>query len=112
MDGKGRCLDNVFVERLWRTVKYEEVYLHAYESVAEARQQLTGYFTFYNSRRPHSSLGGMTPDTAYFGKREPKAPHDVELVIGTYLHPTPPQTIACSAFYEVTISAKPQYFEF
>jgi putative transposase len=48
----------------------EHVYLHAYESVAEARQELTSYFTFYNSHRPHSSLGGMTPDTAYFGKRE------------------------------------------
>jgi putative transposase len=69
MDGKGRWIDNVFVERLWKSVKYEHVYLHAYESVAEARQQLTCYFTFYNSHRPHSSLGGMTPDTAYFGKR-------------------------------------------
>jgi len=68
MDGKGRWIDNVFVERLWKSVKYEHVYLHAYESVAEARQQLTSYFTFYNSHRPHSSLGGMTPDTAYFGK--------------------------------------------
>src|SRR6266540_3285028 len=67
MDGKGRWIDNVFVERLWRSVKYEHVYLHAYESVAEARQQLTRYFTFYNTRRPHTSLGGMTPDTAYFG---------------------------------------------
>jgi len=65
MDGKGRWIDNVFVERLWKSVKYEHVYLHAYESVAEARQQLTSYFTFYNTQRPHSSLGGMTPDTAY-----------------------------------------------
>jgi len=68
MDGKGRWVDNVFVERLWRSVKYEHVYLHAYESVTEARQQLASYFTFYNSHRPHSSLSGMTPDTAYFGK--------------------------------------------
>ncbi len=68
MDGKGRWIDNVFVERLWKSVKYEHVYLHAYESVAEARQQLTSYFTFFNTRRPHSSLSGMTPDTAYFGK--------------------------------------------
>ena len=59
---------NVFVERLWKSVKYEHVYLYAYESVTEARQQLASYFTFYNSLRPHSSLGGVTPDTAYFGK--------------------------------------------
>jgi putative transposase len=67
MDGKGRWVDNVFVERLWRSVKYEHVYLHAYESVAEAKQQLASYFEFYNTRRPHSSLGGQTPDTAYCG---------------------------------------------
>jgi len=73
MDGKGRWIDNVFIERLWKSVKYEHVYLHAYESVAEARQQLTSYFTFYNTRRPHSSLGGMTPDTAYFGTRATKS---------------------------------------
>ena len=72
MDGKGRWIDNVFVERLWKSVKYEHVYLHAYESVTEARQQLASYFTFYNSRRPHSSLGGVTPDTAYFGNLETK----------------------------------------
>ena len=73
MDGRGRWIDNVFVERLWKSVKYEHVYLHAYESVGEARQQLARYFTFYNTRRPHSSLGGMTPDTAYFAKRETKS---------------------------------------
>ena len=70
MDGTGRWVDNVFVERLWKSVKYEHVYLHAYESVDEARRQLTSYFTFYNSGRPHSSLGGTTPDTAYFGRLE------------------------------------------
>ena len=53
-------------------MKYEHVYLHAYESVAEARQQLASYFNFYNTHRPHSSLGGMTPDTAYFGNLETK----------------------------------------
>jgi len=67
MDGKGRWLDNVFIERLWKSVKYEHVYLHAYENVAEAKRQLAEYFTFYNSRRPHSSLNAKTPDMAYFG---------------------------------------------
>ena len=57
---------NVFVERLWRSVKYEEVYLRAYDTVAEARNSLAGYFGFYNSRRPHSSLDRQTPDQAYF----------------------------------------------
>ena len=67
MDGKGRWCDNVFVERLWRTVKYEEVYLHAYESPTHAKQRLARYFEFYNQRRPHTALDGETPDTAYFG---------------------------------------------
>ena len=66
MDGKGAWRDNVFVERLWRSVKYEEVYLHAYESIAAARHGLDRYFTFYNSRRPHSSLDEQTPDQVYF----------------------------------------------
>ncbi len=61
MDGKGRCLDNVFVERLWRTVKYEEVYLKAYVSLVNAHAQLDTYFRFYNERRPHSSLADATP---------------------------------------------------
>src|ERR1700684_3719361 len=66
MDGKGAWRDNVFVERLWRSVKYEEVYLRAYDRVAEARASLVRYLAFYNGRRPHSSLDGMTPDQAYF----------------------------------------------
>jgi len=66
MDGKGAWRDNVFVERLWRSVKYEEVYLHAYDSVSEARASIGRYFDFYNRRRPHSSLDGTTPDQAYF----------------------------------------------
>jgi len=73
MDGRGAWRDNVFVERLWRSVKYEEVYLHAYDSVAEARTGLTRYLTFYNSRRPHSSLDGQTPDHAYFTHAPPVA---------------------------------------
>jgi len=66
MDGKGAWRDNVFVERLWRSVKYEEVYLRAYESVGEARTSIGRYLDFYNQRRPHSSLDGTTPDRAYF----------------------------------------------
>ena len=66
MDGKGSWRDNLFVERLWKTVKYEEVYLHAYASVTEAREHLSSYFTFYNHGRPHSSLDGQTPDMVYF----------------------------------------------
>ena len=66
MDGRGAWRDNVFVERLWRSVKYEEVYLRAYDSVAEARASLGRYLTFYNTRRPHSSLDARTPDQAYF----------------------------------------------
>jgi putative transposase len=69
MDGKGRWVDNVFVERLWKSVKYEHVYLHAYDNVAEARQQLATYLDFYNTRRPHSSLGGRTPDMTYFDQQ-------------------------------------------
>jgi putative transposase len=66
MDGKGAWRDNVFVERLWRSVKYEEVYLRAYDGVSEARASIGRYFDFYNQRRPHSSLDGATPDQAYF----------------------------------------------
>lgn len=66
MDGRGAWRDNVFVERLWRSVKYEEVYLRAYESVSDARAAIGRYLDFYNSRRPHSSLDGGTPDQAYF----------------------------------------------
>jgi len=66
MDGKGAWRDNVFVERLWRSIKYEEVYLRAYDSVSEARASIGRYIGFYNERRPHTSLDGMTPDRAYF----------------------------------------------
>ena len=67
MDGKGRWVDNVFVERLWRSVKYEEVYLKAYESITEARSSLGDYLKFYNQERKHQTLG-MTPDQRYFGE--------------------------------------------
>jgi len=68
MDGKGSWRDNVFVERLWRTIKYEEVYLRAYDSVSDARASIGRYLGFYNQRRPHSSLDRQTPDEAYFNR--------------------------------------------
>ena len=67
MDGKGRALDNVFVERLWRSVKYEEIYPKGYESMKEVRQGLKRYFKFYNEKRPHQSLGYSTPAEIYHG---------------------------------------------
>ena len=67
MDGQGAWRDNLFVERLWKSVKYEEVYLHAYDSGAEAHQGLARYFAFYNQGRPHTALDGRTPDMVYFG---------------------------------------------
>lgn len=66
MDGKGRWRDNVFIERLWKSVKYEEVYLHAYDTVSVARAGLSRYFTFYNTRRPHRALDRRPPDAVYF----------------------------------------------
>ena len=71
MDAKGAWRDNVFVERLWRTIKYEEVYLRAYDSVSAARESLGRYPAFYNKRRPHSSLDGQTPDQAYLNPARP-----------------------------------------
>ena len=68
MDGKGRWCDNVFIERFWRSIKYEEVYLHAYESVSEARNRIGQYIQFFNNRRPHSSLQAQTPDQVYFNR--------------------------------------------
>ena len=67
MDSKRRWIDNVFVERLWRSVKYEDIYLHAYETMRELKAALIGYFDFYNARRPHQSLDYCTPDEFYFG---------------------------------------------
>ena len=68
MEGKGRWIDNVFIERLWRSVKYEEIYLHAYTNGTEARTALTRYFGFYNAVRSHQSHDYRTPDEVYFGE--------------------------------------------
>jgi putative transposase len=75
MDGRGRCMDNIFTERLWRTVKYENVYLKSYHDINEAQQGLTDYFQFYNHTRPHQSLENMTPAKVYFGVHESKTTH-------------------------------------
>ena len=72
MDGKGRAMDNIMVERLWRTVKYEEVYLRDYESVSELKKALKTYFDFYNNIRPHQTFGGRTPSEIYWGETEMK----------------------------------------
>jgi len=66
MDGRGRCMDNVFIERLWRSVKYEEVYLKAYAGGIQAQKSLAEYFTFYNTTRKHQALDRQTPDQVYF----------------------------------------------
>ena len=68
MDGKGAWRDNVMVERFWRSIKYEEVYIHAYTKVPEARAAIGRYILFFNSRCPHTSLDGQTPDQAYFNQ--------------------------------------------
>ena len=74
MDGRGRAHDNIFTERLWRSVKYEEVYMREYRSPRKAREGLRQYFEFYNNRRPHQALGYRTPAEVYFGhKREEMA---------------------------------------
>ena len=65
MDGRGRWMDNVFIERLWRSLKYECIYLHAFETGSELRAGLMGWIGYYNTRRPHSMLAGRTPDEAY-----------------------------------------------
>ena len=82
MDGKGRYLDNILVERLWRTVKYEEVYLRAYESVREARVRIDAYMRFYNNERPHQSLGYRTPAQTYHVRLRSNIRHRTPIVIG------------------------------
>ena len=81
MDGKGRYADNIFVERLWRTVKYEEVYLKAYASAGEARRELGVYFRFYNDQRPHQALGYSTPGEVF---SEGRAPQNEESTAGRW----------------------------
>mgnify|MGYP003388870724 CR=1 FL=1 len=73
MDGRGCWRDNVFVERLWRSIKVENVYLHAYANVSEAKAGIGKYLTFFNEERPHSSLYGQVPDTVYFASMPPIA---------------------------------------
>lgn len=82
MDGRGRCMDNIFTERLWRTVKYEEVYLKSYRTIHEARMNLSAYFEFYNNQRRHQSLDYQTPAMVYYGKTANKksASADAELI--------------------------------
>lgn len=70
MDGRGRCMDNIFTERLWRTVKYEDIFLNSYRTIEEARDGLTEYFHFYNTERKHSSLNKRTPADAYFNSKQ------------------------------------------
>jgi putative transposase len=74
MDGKGRAIDNIFTERLWRSIKYEEVYLNSYETPREARERLRNYLLFYNRERPHQSLGYRTPSEVHFGISESSCP--------------------------------------
>ncbi|MGX1101313.1 putative transposase [Amorphus sp. MBR-141] len=70
MDGKGRCLDNVFIERLWRSMKYECVYLHAWETGSQAKAGIGRWITFYNHQRPHAAHGGQPPAMVYFSSIE------------------------------------------
>ena len=74
MDGKGRWMDNVFIERLWRSLKYEEVYLHAYDTIAQANEGIRGWMTFYNNRRKHQGLENQTPNTVYYESTKIAAP--------------------------------------
>lgn len=68
-DGRGRCMDNIFIERLWRSLKYDEVYPNDYQSVRDARQGIDRYFVLYNTERLHQSLGYLTPHEVYYGTR-------------------------------------------
>jgi putative transposase len=74
MDGRGRWMDNVFIERLWRSLKYECVYIHAFETGSALRARLRKWVSFYNTARPHSALDGRTPDEAYYGSENSARP--------------------------------------
>ena len=71
MDGKGRCIDNIFIERLWRSLKYECVYLHAWETGSQAKEGIGRWMTFYNHQRPHAAHGGKTPAVVYWNQIQP-----------------------------------------
>ena len=86
MDGKGRYLDNIFIERLWRTVKYEEVYLRAYESVPEARERIDTYMHFYNNERPHQALGYQTPAQIYHIRFRSNIRHRTPIVMKHWIN--------------------------
>ena len=90
MDGRGRVYDNIFVERLWRTVKYEEVYLHHYETMDEAWAGLARYFAFYNRERPHQALGWRTPHEVYFGTQETGSDSEIAAAVATPVGLRPP----------------------
>jgi len=79
MDGRGQCLDNIFTERLWRTLKYQEVYLNEYETPRDARAGIRRYFDIYNTFRPHQGLGGLTPQEVFYGAAQPAATAAFEL---------------------------------
>ena len=81
MDGKGRYQDNIFVERLWRSVKYEEVYLKAYRTVAEARAGINAYLEFYNQERPHQALGYLTPGQVFEEEQPRRCLQDQAVVL-------------------------------
>jgi transposase InsO family protein len=99
MDGRGRVFDNIFVERLWRTVKYEDVYLHHYDRMTQGRAGLVRYFRFYNTERPHQSLGWRTPHDVYFGIQEaiPGGPQAADAAVTAVGLRPPSVTAACPA---------------
>ena len=89
MDGKGRYLDNIFVERLWRSIKYEEVYLKAYKDRTEAKQGIGTYLDFYNRERPHQALGYRTPQEMFQPEQPRERPEEQEVVLIPGVNTTP-----------------------
>ena len=98
MDGKGRFMDNIFVERLWRSLKYEEVYLKAYETAAEAKAGISDWFTFYNEERPHQALGYRTPAAVYSGCSWKPSDRAVDMMDIADAMPTSPQPTTAAGF--------------